>query len=128
MRPAGIVVIDCDGVVVARGDWLGVPQQANQNFLMNLINNPPVSQAGACWWTTPRALLENALDSDGDGVCDQAELILGTTPSTVTSARRTEDSDGDGCDTLETDCTDLGSCVPWVSTRMRTASATSKKT
>ena len=23
MRPAGIVVIDCDGVVVARGDWLG---------------------------------------------------------------------------------------------------------
>ena len=48
---------------------------------MNLINNPPVSQAGCLLVDdSQEPCSENALDSDGDGVCDQAELILGTDP------------------------------------------------
>ena len=108
MRPAGIVVIDCDGVVVARGDWLGgfLSSQVNQDFLLNLVNNPPVSQAGCLLVDdSQEPCSENALDSDGDGVCDQAELILGTDPFNPCDLGEegTDDSDGDGsCDALET--------------------------
>ena len=107
MRPAGLVVIDCDGVVVARGDWFGthLNNTENQAFLEGLLE---ASEA-----VNPECLLiaeadepcgENATDSDGDGTCDEADLLLGTDPFNPCDLGEegTGDSDGDGAgDALE---------------------------
>ena len=107
LRPAGIVVINCDGVVVDRGDWLGgyLSSQAKQEFLVSLVDNPPVSEVGCLLVeNSQEPCNDNSLDSDGDGVCDQAELLLGTDPFNPCDLgdEGDEDSDGDGsCDALE---------------------------
>ena len=52
MRPAGIVVINCDGVVVARGDWFGswLNNGENQTILENLIDDRNRPARNVCWW------------------------------------------------------------------------------
>lgn len=107
MRPAGLVVIDCNGVVVARGDWFGthLNNAENQAFLEDLLEAPAA--------VDPECLLiaevdepcgENVTDSDGDGTCDEAELLLGTDPFNPCDLGEEGmgDADGDGaCDALE---------------------------
>ena len=108
MRPAGIVVINCDGVVVARGDWFGswLNNGENQTILENLIDGPqPTSPECLLVADTEEPCDSDFTDSDGDGVCDTAELLLGTDPFNPCDlgVEGIEDTDGDGnCDALET--------------------------
>jgi len=108
MRPAGIVVIDCNGVVVARGDWFGsfLNNLDNREYLVDLLDDPEVSTAGCALVTDSQEPCgAEMVDSDGDGVCDEAELLLGTDPFNPCDlgSEGIEDSDGDGaCDALET--------------------------
>ena len=107
MRPAGIVVIDCDGVVVARGDWFGtyLNDYTNRQFLIDLVENPEVSSAECLLVSdSEEPCGADMLDSDGDGVCDAAELLWGTDPFNPCDlgSEGIDDTDGDGaCDALE---------------------------
>ena len=107
LRPAGMVVIDCDGIVVDRGDWLGIhlSDEDNRTFLENLLEAPTNSEAQCLLVANSEApCSEDAPDSDGDGTCDAAELELGTDPFNPCDlgSEGLEDSDADGaCDALE---------------------------
>ena len=107
MRPAGIVVIDCDGIVVARGDWLGtyLNDYENRQFLIDLTTNPEISSAECLLVSqSEEPCSEDMLDSDGDGVCDATEILWGTDPFNPCDlgTEGMEDTDGDGaCDALE---------------------------
>lgn len=105
-RPAGIVVIDCDGVVVDRGDWFGLHVQQPEVRAMyeGLLETPVL--ADECLLTVNSAAPcgDDAPDTDGDGTCDAAELELGTDPFNPCDLGEEglEDSDADGaCDALE---------------------------
>ncbi len=107
LRPAGMVVIDCDGIVVDRADWMGLhlAELPNRMFLESLLNAPVNAESGCLLVSNSAApCSEDAPDSDGDGTCDQAELELGTDPFNPCDlgSEGLEDSDGDGaCDALE---------------------------
>lgn len=107
LRPAGMVVIDCDGIVVDRGDWLGIhlSEEVNRTFLEGLLEAPVDSESGCLLVANSEApCSEDAPDSDGDGTCDSAELELGTDPFNPCDlgTEGLEDADGDGaCDALE---------------------------
>lgn len=107
LRPAGMVVIDCDGIVVVRADWMGtyLNEPANREYLDNLLVEPTNSASECLLPANSEApCSEDAPDTDGDGVCDAAELELGTDPFDPCDLGEEglEDSDGDGaCDALE---------------------------
>lgn len=107
LRPAGMVVIDCDGVVVTRADWLGIhlSEQSNRDDLEELLESPVNSESGCLLVDNSEAPCSaDAPDSDGDGTCDAAELELGTDPFNPCDLGNEglDDSDGDGaCDALE---------------------------
>jgi len=121
LRPAGMVVINCDGIVVDRGDWLGIHlgELANREFLENLLQEPVDSESGCLLVANAEVVCEDdAPDTDGDGTCDAAELELGTDPFNPCDLgdEGLEDTDGDGaCDALEiflgTDSEDI--CDPY---------------
>lgn len=107
LRPAGIVVIDCDGKVLARGDWFGtyLNDIENQLFLEDLVDHP-LADDHPCLLglEADEPCGEDSEDSDGDGTCDEAELLNGTDPFNPCDLAEegTEDSDGDGaCDAME---------------------------
>lgn len=106
-RPAGIIVLDCDGVVIGRGDWFGtyLGNLENRQFLIDQVENPAISAAGCLLVADSQEPCgATMLDSDGDGVCDEAEILLGTDPFNPCDlgTEGTEDSDGDGsCDAME---------------------------
>ena len=108
LRPAGIVVIDCNGVVTARGDWFGqfLNSQENQMIMESLINGPTPVDAGCLLVANSEEPCDaDFTDSDNDGVCDAQELLLGTDPFNPCDlgVEGIEDTDGDGqCDALET--------------------------
>ena len=107
LRPAGMVVIDCDGVVVVRADWMGthLQEDANRIFLESLLDTPTNSESNCLLVANSEApCSEDAPDSDGDGTCDQAELDMGTDPFNPCDlgTEGLDDTDGDGaCDALE---------------------------
>lgn len=107
LRPAGMVVFDCDGIVVDRADWLGIHlnDEANRLSLEALLQAPVNSETGCLLVANSEAPCSvDAPDSDGDGTCDAAELELGTDPFNPCDlgTEGLEDSDGDGaCDALE---------------------------
>ena len=107
MRPAGMVIIDCDGVVIDRADWLGIyiSNPEHQEFLQNLIQSPPISESSCLLTSGSQEICDNgAVDSDGDGICDAMEFELGTDPFNPCDLgfEGTEDSDEDGaCDAME---------------------------
>lgn len=107
LRPAGMVVINCDGIVVDRADWLGIhlSDEDNRAFLEGLAENPVNSESGCLLVAGSEAPCSaDAPDSDGDGTCDAAELELGTDPFNPCDlgTEGLEDTDGDGaCDALE---------------------------
>jgi hypothetical protein len=107
LRPAGLVVFDCDGIVVDRADWLGIHlnEESNRELLEGLLEAPIESEAGCLLVANSEVLCsEDAPDSDGDGTCDAAELELGTDPFNPCDLgdEGLEDSDGDGaCDAME---------------------------
>ena len=92
------------------GPWRlagGIPQQPSESEFPDEPHQQPRPCLKRCLLVddSQEPCSENALDSDGDGVCDQAELILGTDPFNPCDLGEegTEDSDGDGsCDALET--------------------------
>lgn len=103
-RPFGIVVVDCSGLVVARGDWFGLwmlngPEGSHLNgmdILLNLLDSSPTT----CSDWVPFCD-EQAQDNDGDGLCNNLELENGTDMDDPCSPYG-EDSDFDGlCDGLE---------------------------
>lgn len=107
LRPAGAVVINCDGVVVQRADWLGLflSNIENQIALQTLSQEPSQIEAD-CLLTSNTAEIcsEGAPDTDGDGTCDALEFELGTDPFNPCDlgSEGLEDSDGDGaCDAME---------------------------
>lgn len=107
LRPAGMVVVDCDGIVTARADWLGtyLGELSNRTFLESLLDQP-INPESECLLVagSEAPCSEDAPDTDGDGVCDLAELELGTDPFNPCDlgVEGLEDSDGDGaCDALE---------------------------
>ena len=108
LRPAGIVVIDCNGIVVARGDWFGnyLTNPENQLALESLISGPqPIDAECLMVANSEEPCDVDFTDSDGDGVCDTQEILFGTDPFNPCDlgAEGTDDSDGDGqCDALET--------------------------
>lgn len=108
LRPAGIVVINCDGIVTARGDWLGnyILNPENQAVLESLLETPEAADPTCLLLADSEEPCDaDFTDSDGDGVCDAQELLLGTDPFNPCDLGQegTEDSDGDGqCDALET--------------------------
>lgn len=107
LRPAGIVVINCDGIVVARGNWLGgfISNPSNQAFLEGLVENPGVNDVECLLVSESQEPCDgDFVDSDGDGVCDAAEFLWGTDPFNPCDLGQEgmDDSDGDGnCDALE---------------------------
>lgn len=107
MRPAGMVVINCNGVVVERADWLGlhIAEPSVRLFLESLLEAPTGLEDGCLLVSNPDMLCgSNSPDTDGDGTCDAAELELGTDPFDPCDLGEEGlgDSDGDGaCDALE---------------------------
>lgn len=83
-RPAGIVIIDCDGVVVARDDWFGQFFEDPANLSMLETWATPISleintDCGFNSTTFSLCTAEN-IDSDLDGVCDVQEMSEGDDP------------------------------------------------
>lgn len=107
MRPAGMVVINCNGVVVERGDWMGlhIAAPSVRLFLESLLESPSNPEQGCLLVSNPDLLCSSdSPDTDGDGTCDLAELELGTDPFDPCDLgdEGLGDSDGDGaCDALE---------------------------
>lgn len=97
-RPYGIVVLDCEGQVLARGDWTAVwlAEEGGIQFLDNLAGQT----FNTCTLDAPECTSES-LDTDEDGICDELENYNGTNPNDPCSPNNT-DSDGDGiCDIEE---------------------------
>ena len=107
LRPAGLAVINCDGVVVTRANWFGsfLGVQSNREMLEGMLDQPTAEDAQCLLVTESQFLCdENALDSDNDGTCDEAELLWGTDPFNPCDLTEegADDTDGDGhCDALE---------------------------
>ncbi|MBL6645885.1 MAG: hypothetical protein ISP55_05485 [Flavobacteriales bacterium] len=107
MRPAGIVIFNCDGIVIDRGDWLGtyLSNESNRQALEAILENPLVSETGCLLAANSSSICEeDSPDTDGDGTCDAAELELGTDPFNPCDLGEEglEDVDGDGaCNALE---------------------------
>ena len=107
LRPAGMVVVNCNGVVVERANWLGLflGEFNNQMALEGLIQEP-TNIDGPCLLASNAEEIceEGAPDSDGDGTCDALELEMGTDPFNPCDLgiEGQEDSDQDGaCDAME---------------------------
>ena len=77
----------------------------NRQFLIDLVENPEVSSAECLLVSdSEEPCGADMLDSDGDGVCDAAELLWGTDPFNPCDlgSEGIDDTDGDGaCDALE---------------------------
>ena len=107
LRPAGMVVINCDGVVVLRADWFGqfLSNPENQLELQNLAQEPTMIESFCLLSSNAAEVCEDgAIDSDGDGTCDALEIELGTDPFNPCDlgTEGIEDTDGDGaCDAME---------------------------
>lgn len=107
LRPAGMVVINCDGIVVERADWFGLflSNAENQFALQSLAQEPSLIESFCLLSSNAQEICENgAMDSDGDGTCDALEIELGTDPFNPCDlgTEGIEDSDGDGtCDAME---------------------------
>ncbi|HCZ07784.1 MAG TPA: hypothetical protein DHV07_01375, partial [Flavobacteriales bacterium] len=107
LRPAGMVVINCDGIVVQRADWLGTFLSDIQNQLaLEILMQEPSNLELNCLLSSNSEDIceEGAPDSDGDGTCDALEIELGTDPFNPCDlgSEGMNDSDGDGaCDAME---------------------------
>ena len=107
MRPAGIVIFNCDGIVIDRGDWLGtyLSSEINRQTLEAILEDPTPSENGCLLAANSASVCEeDSPDTDGDGTCDAAELELGTDPFNPCDLgdEGLEDVDGDGaCNALE---------------------------
>ena len=107
LRPAGMVVINCDGIVVTRANWLGafIGNQDNRDMLEEMLTTSADPNAECLLVSESQSICdEGALDSDNDGTCDEAELLWGTDPFNPCDLtdEGAEDTDGDGhCDALE---------------------------
>lgn len=95
-RPFGCVVLDCDGMVIERGDWTGdwLSEEGGIDFLNSFLQQPwDVCTAPEC--------TNESLDSDGDGICDELEIFEESDPNDPCDPLNVDD-DGDGlCNTLE---------------------------
>lgn len=90
-RPFGIVVLDCAGEVLARGDWTAtwLVEEGGIQFLNSLAD-----QNFAVCGEEP-SCTEGSLDTDGDGICDLIEEFYGYDINDPCDPDG-EDNDGDG--------------------------------
>lgn len=107
LRPAGMVVVNCDGIVIERANWLGLflSDIANQMALETLIQEPVNSETNCLLSSNAEDICEEGSpDTDGDGTCDALEIEMGTDPFNPCDmgTEGLEDSDEDGaCDAME---------------------------
>lgn len=98
-KPFGCLVIDCSGIVVYQSDWMNHMFNASDGmeFLISLLEDD--EELGCIEWNEFCEF--NAIDSDGDGLCDEWENFNQTDAFDVCSPYG-DDSDFDGiCDVSE---------------------------
>lgn len=120
-RPAGVVIVDCDGVVVARDDWFGdfFSDPAHLTMLEAWAFAPSTEINLDCGFnsTTFSPCAIDAIDSDEDGVCDFQEIEDGFDPLNPCDQAGNQffDTDLDGyCTAWEEwmGWNDMAPCVP----------------